>query len=202
AYDGKLWVWGTKEPGALSERGALWTIGPGDPEPAAARFQVGAVRLDYYPPPGQQFDDGRIWGGPSQKQPHLGNLVQLVANRLPRDFFDGWVAVQRGGTVSLTLYWRALTPMETSYTAFVQLVDETGVKAAQVDRLPCHGGCPTDTWRPGDLVGERYDLLVSADAPPGSYQIIVGMYDLDTGENLLSEDGQPYLTLGSVQVEP
>jgi hypothetical protein len=107
----------------------------------------------------------------------------------------------------VTLYWRALAEMDVSYTVFVQAVDEEGGKAGQVDRLPCHGGCPTTTWRPGDLIGERYDLAILPDAPPGRYWLIAGMYDLATGEHLPWLDAQgnvagSYLLLGTIEVQP
>ncbi len=127
--------------------------------------------------------------------------MELVAAQL------GGTAAVPGDTLPVVLYWRALLPMDTSYTVFVQAIDEAGLKAGQVDRLPCDGGCPTSTWRPGDLVGERYDLPIDALASPGRYQIIAGMYDLSTGERLPVVDPQGsassnYLLLGSVDVGP
>jgi hypothetical protein len=88
----------------------------------------------------------------------------------------------------------------------VQALDEAGLKAGQVDRRPCGGGCPTDTWRPGDLVGERYDLAIRPDAPPGRYRIVAGLYDLATGARLPVLDAQgnaagDFLEVGWVEVE-
>ena len=89
----------------------------------------------------------------------------------------------------------------------VSLTPEEGVKAGQIDRLPCAGACPTITRQPGDLVGERYDLTIQADAPPGRYQVIAGLYDLATGERLSRLDSQNHavgtdLVLGVVDVQP
>jgi hypothetical protein len=89
----------------------------------------------------------------------------------------------------------------------VQVIDASNSKAAQVDRMPCHGQCPTNTWRTGDLVGERYDLSLDPGASPGRYQIIAGMYDLATGENLSHVDEQGnviggYIVVDSVYVQP
>ncbi|HSR29407.1 MAG TPA: hypothetical protein VLY63_02505, partial [Anaerolineae bacterium] len=127
--------------------------------------------------------------------------VDLIAADL------GETKVRPGETLPLALYWRAIAPMDRSYTVFVQAVDDEGTKVGQVDRLPCNGDCPTATWRPGDLVGERYDLAVRGDALPGQYRLIVGMYDLETGENLTAYDSQgnaagTYLELGAIQVSP
>jgi 4-amino-4-deoxy-L-arabinose transferase-like glycosyltransferase len=202
AYDGHLPVWGVPDRDDVGgEHDATWVIGPGDPDPAAARFQIGAVRLDLYPPPGSPFDAARLPVLPAEGVANLGNEVGLVAVHLDV------TSVRPGETLPVTLYWRALAAMDVSYTVFVQAIDEEGGKAGQVDRLPCQGGCPTTTWRPGDLVGERYDLAILPDAPPGRYWLIAGMYDLATGEHLpwLDAEGNvagSYLLVGTVDVQP
>jgi hypothetical protein len=202
AYDGKLWVWGvpSKEQVDAGQK-ATWVIGAGDPEPAAARFQVGSVQLDYYPSSTESFDVARLPTASLEKKAYLGYTVELVAVQL------GETAVRPGGTLPVALTWRAVTPTDNSYTTFVHVIDERGEKAGQVDRPPCHGGCPTNTWHSGDLVVERYDLPIRADTPAGRYQIIAGMYDLETGENLIWRDAQGYdlgpdFVLGTVEIQP
>jgi hypothetical protein len=201
AYDGGLWVWGVPAKAQVDAgQEATWGLGTREADPVAARFQVGKVGLDLALPPGQLFDVTRLPAPALTDQPRLGDEIELVAAQLERD------TVRPGGTLSLALYWRALAEMEPSYTVFVQALG-IGGKAGQVDRLPCEGGCPTTTWRLGDLVGERYDLPIQADAPPGHYQIITGMYDLETGENLTWYDRQgkasdETLTIGIVEVQP
>jgi len=202
AYDGKLWVWGVPIGEDVSAgQETTWTIDPGSLEPAAARFQMGTVRLDWHAPAGQRFDAGRLPVEPLAEPVRLGEMAQLSAVR------HGEPVAQRGDRFPVTLYWRALHPTGISYTVFVQLVDENGTKAGQVDRLPCAGGCPTTTWRAGDVVGERYDLSIAADAPAGRYQLIAGMYDLETGQTLSWFDAQgndlgPRLPLGILNVRP
>ena len=202
AYDGRIPVWGelSKEEVGV-KHDATWVIGAGDPGSAAARFQAGSVRLDLYLPPGQPFNAARLPVPPLAESRRLGEAIELVAVQIDP------TTVHQGETLPVSLYWRALAPMEASYTVFVQAIDSQGTKAGQVDRPPCDGGCPTTTWRPGDLVGERYDLPIRPDAPPGPYLLIAGMYDLTTGENLPWLDAQgkavgSYLVLGTVQVQP
>ncbi len=200
-YDGRMWVWGVSaKEGVYAEHSAIWAVGTGDPDPAAARFQVGDVRLGYFPATGFRFDASRLLIAPLEERPRLGDAVQLIAVE------GGETQVSAGEILSLALYWRALAPMETSYTGFVQVIDESGSKVGQTDSLPCHGGCQTTTWRAGDLVGERYDLDIASDAEPGRYQIVAGMYDLTTMENLpwLDAQGSPigdYRVLGFVDVQ-
>jgi hypothetical protein len=185
-----------------AEATATWVIGAGDPEPAGGRFQVGAVRLDLYKSrPGESFQVDRL-PVPTLPTPlRLDPVADLVAVEL-----EGG-EVQPGETLPVVLYWQAVAPVDTSYTVFVQAIDQGGRKAGQVDRVPCDGGCPTTTWRPGDLVGERYDLLLDSGAPPGRYELIAGMYDLATGERLpwLDAGRNPLgdsLTVGTVELQP
>ena len=200
-YDGRLWVWGVPFRDAVAvEHSAIWTVGKGDSDAATARFQVGAMRLDHFPESGLPFDPARLPVAAVEERARLGDAMELLAVQ------TGNAQIPPGGTLSLALYWRALAPMDTSYTVFVQVIDEEGIKAGQVDRIPCDGGCPTTTWRTGDLVGERYDLSIGIDVPPGQYQIISGMYDLATGQNLPWLDAQGgsdgnHLVLGVIDVQ-
>jgi hypothetical protein len=202
AYDGRLWVWGVPARGEVAAgQRATWSVGPGDPAPAAARFQLGDVRLDYYAPLGQPFDVARLAAQPAENEASLGGAAKLAAWQLEKG------AARPGETLALDLYWRAIAPLDTSYTVFVQIVNQDGIKATQLDHLPCDGGCPTDTWRPGDLVGQTYHLPIGASVPAGRYRLIAGLYDLESGENLPLLDAQgnvlgSYLELGSVQIEP
>ena len=161
---------------------------------------MGEVRLDYLAPPGQSFPDERLPVPLLDERTHLGDSIELVAVAL-----EG-ATIRRGETLPVELHWRARAPIEAPYTVFLQAIDADGTKAGQIDRLPCHGGCPTDSWRPGDLVGERYELLIDPDAAPGNYQIIAGMYALETGEQLTWHDSQgvglgPLLVLGSLRID-
>jgi hypothetical protein len=179
-------------------------VGAGDPDPAAARFQSGGTRLDAYLPDNQRFDPARLPIPLLGDSANLGDSAELIATD------TGAETIKAGSTLPLALYWRALAPTDVSYTVFAQAIDEDGIKAGQLDLLPCGGGCPTTTWRPGDVVGQWYQLPISASAPPGRYQLIAGMYDLATGERLpwldaTAEGGNAaagQIPLGWIEVEP
>jgi hypothetical protein len=202
AYDGHLPVWGVPSKAGVGDAGAgVWVIGDGETDPAEARLQVGRFRLDLFLPPNQRVDDNRLPAPIWQEEVRLGDVAMLAAVEM------GEMALHRGEALPLALYWRALAATDISYTVFVQAIDDEGLKAAQDDRVPCHAGCPTTTWRPGDLIGEWYDLPIHPDAPPGHYQVVVGMYDLATGERLPALDAEDnvvgtYILIGSVEVQP
>ena len=218
AYDGDLPVWGVTTPrqvGGYPQ--AVWIVGGASEQPAAPnpqpqeprpipskigfRGQIGSVSLALSMAGGAIFDAARL-PIPRQQPPlQLGGAIELIAAR------QGDQTVRRGETLSPAVVWRALSAPEASYTVFVQAIDDKGVKAGQIDRLPCGGGCLTTSWQPGDLIGEWYELPISADAPPGRYQLIAGMYDLATGEqlpvkDLLTGEALDYIPLGLIEVMP
>ena len=201
AYDGRMGLWGVgAKEDLIGDSAAIWVVGDGEPEPTVARFQVGDVRLDHYLAAGRRFEVARLPVPRWDREARLDGVAKLVAIQV------GETELRRGESLPVVLYWRALGQADTSYTSYVQLIDETGAKAGQVDRLPCDGGCLTTTWRLDDLIGEWYDLPVDPDAPPGSYRLIVGMYDFETDENLTWLDAQgnvigPNLVIGLVEIE-
>ncbi|GIV75677.1 glycosyltransferase family 39 protein [Litorilinea aerophila] len=112
------------------------------------------------------------------------------------------------GALSLTLYWQATQPVETKYSVFTQIIDMGDFhKVGQRDGEPGCNEFPTTFWRPGDTIADRYFIPVYADARPGTYTLLIGMYDGDTGERLpiFDGEGQPIgdaLGLTEIQVLP
>ncbi|MCD6518723.1 MAG: phospholipid carrier-dependent glycosyltransferase [Anaerolineae bacterium] len=90
--------------------------------------------------------------------------------------------------VRLRLYWRANAPIEKSYTVFTHLLGPNGQKFGQHDGLPKGGSWPTNRWIPGETVLDEHILRVAQGAPPGKYQLAVGLYELSTGQRLSAFD--------------
>lgn len=85
-------------------------------------------------------------------------------------------------TLTLTLTWQAVQPVEDDYTVFVHVLAQDDVKVAQRDSRPCNGDCATNTWQPGEIVLDRYRLDLPAGAVPGPYRLALGLYLLESGE--------------------
>jgi hypothetical protein len=92
-----------------------------------------------------------------------------------------------GRPATLTLYWQALTEMETSYTVFAHLLRPDGTMAAQHDSVPAGGAYPTTLWVSGEVVADRH-VLDLPDLPAGVYTLEVGMYVAETGMRLAVPD--------------
>jgi hypothetical protein len=118
--------------------------------------------------------------------------VRLLGYSLDRD------DVVPGETVNVTLYWQALTPLGEDYTVFVHLLGEHnpvtgGPLWAGHDGQPDGGHYSTGRWQPGEVMLDVHPLAVPPEAPPGEYELEVGLYLLATLERLPGVDalGQP-----------
>ena len=94
-----------------------------------------------------------------------------------------------GDELTLTLYWRTLSPTEVSYTVFTQLLGPDGQLHGQHDSPPGYGTLATDRWQPGQLLPDEHRLLIAADAPGGDYQLLVGFYNPADGQRIPLTDG-------------
>jgi hypothetical protein len=111
-----------------------------------------------------------------------------------------------GKRLDLALVWRSHAPITADYTVFAQLVGPDGRVWAQQDNYPQQNRLPTSRWLPDEAVVDRYTLSVPADAPPGDYRLLTGMYDWRTGERLTVAAGHGTaadnaLELAQVRVE-
>ena len=89
-----------------------------------------------------------------------------------------------GGDLNLTLYWQVEAPIEVDFTVFVQLVEADDNIVAQQDGKPQAGFYATPYWQPGELVIDTHPVPLPPDLPPGRYDLLLGLYEADTGLRL------------------
>jgi hypothetical protein len=104
----------------------------------------------------------------------------------------------------LTLTWLAQVRPSADYTVFVQLW-QAGEKITGFDAPPLGNNYPTQWWAAGEVIVDPHALDLTQ-LSPGEYQILVGLYLLDTGERLpATAGGAPLpgyaLEVGSIRVE-
>jgi hypothetical protein len=110
-----------------------------------------------------------------------------------------------GGSLPVVLHWRGQRSMAEDFTVTVQLLGPDGRLHSQVDAWPVQGTLPTSHWVPGQEIDDPYQLVLSPDAPPGRYQVVVGWYLLATMERLPVVDGMgnpiaDHAVIGEVEV--
>jgi 4-amino-4-deoxy-L-arabinose transferase-like glycosyltransferase len=120
-----------------------------------------------------------------------GSPVQLAAF----DLVTTWTI---GETNGLTLQWGVSRPVDKEYQVFVHLRDPSnGEIIAQADGPPLDGWYPTSRWTAGEIVVDDRDFPFPPNFPAGTYDLVVGLYDLDSGQRIGDEH-----YLGTVEVLP
>lgn len=114
-------------------------------------------------------------------------------------------ALAPGDVLPIDLVWRAAEAPGRPLKLFAQLLDGDGQLVAQHDGQPAGGLRPTSGWSEGDVIEDRWGILLPPDLPAGPYTLIAGWYPADGGDRLpvTGVEGEPlgtHLLLGTVTV--
>jgi len=124
-----------------------------------------------------------------------GQAVLLGANVAPG------TTLQPPTILTATLAWQARTEMETSYRVFLHLLRPDGSLLTQSDGEPANWTRPTTGWAAGEVVLDVRTLDIPADAPPGAYTLVAGLYDPDAGARLALPDGTDAVFITIVTID-
>jgi hypothetical protein len=86
-----------------------------------------------------------------------------------------------GDLFHAALIWRPRAALASDDKVFVHVVDAGGKVVFQRDKLPLNDLKPMTRWVVGESAHDPYTALVPADLAPGSYRVLVGVYDPVTG---------------------
>ena len=114
----------------------------------------------------------------------FGDHIQLQSASLgPTELFPGEI-------LPITLRWLTEITLEKRYKIFIHLVNDDGQIAAQRDSEPGGGLAITSKWSPGELIDDNHGLLIPVELSPGSYQLLIGLYDIaDPTARLMIQSG-------------
>jgi mannosyltransferase len=126
----------------------------------------------------------------------FGAVIRLDEVRLAK------VPDKRGRLLQVTLVWEALAPPGRDYKVFAHAVDGQGRLVAQSDSPPVGGFRPTGSWLPGDVVEDRFAILLPATPADQGLALRVGLYGAEDGRRLAATDatGKPMGDLVTVSV--
>ncbi len=131
---------------------------------------------------GKPVQEPRVFAAPAPQHPldaDFGGQIRLLG-------YDLQGAGGKGQeTLGITLYWQAEKRPGADYAVFAHLLGPAGNIRAQADSAPRGGGYPTRWWLPGEVVADNLVLELPPETPCNvPYRLIVGLYDLSTGERL------------------
>ncbi len=115
----------------------------------------------------------------------------------PAITLEGYTWQVEPGVLRVTLRWSAGGYPDADYTVFVHLVapEEADRIVSQGDAPPLGGRWPTSLWRPGVVLDDTHLVPLPPDLPPGTYHLLVGLYDPATGRRLPLPDGRDAVRL-------
>jgi hypothetical protein len=88
----------------------------------------------------------------------------------------------RASSCRITFEWLAQGEPSTDYTVFIQLW-QNGELVAGFDSPPLNYDYPTSMWAVGEVIIDPHALELST-VPPGTYEILTGLYNFATGDRL------------------
>lgn len=112
----------------------------------------------------------------------LGQQIALTAYGLSSS------TVVAGDILQVALQWQTGAPLTTDYVVFLQLLDQHNHLVSQRDASPV---APTSTWPIHQPISDSHGIFIEPGTPPGKHRLIVGLYDLQTGQRLpVRKDGK------------
>lgn len=153
---------------------------------------VDAHRADAFGAPGAIRLDGWRWDAVAYEVTPRSDAMDYPPRDTigPRPAGDVQGALP-GDRLILTLAWTPLAPLPPNAQVFVHLEREGERTIGQDDgpvRTPVETVCGEPralaSLAPGEAVLDRRVIDIAADAPPGAYDLLVGIYDYETGDRL------------------
>ena len=93
------------------------------------------------------------------------------------------ILMSKPPTVQVDLVWSANSPLSPTASVFVHVIGPQGT-IAQYDAFPGDGDWPVNWWRPGLLLHDRRTIPLPVPFNPSRHTILIGVYDIVTGERL------------------
>lgn len=111
----------------------------------------------------------------------------------------GGTRFQPGQRLPLTLRWLATAAVDADYRVLVSAVDGQGQAHALYDGDPVQGEYPTHMWQAGEVVVDKYILLLPAGMAPGDGHLYLSLLPPSNAAGTSSTGGNP-IPLGNIQI--
>ena len=106
-----------------------------------------------------------------------------------------------GDVIAVELHWLARAAQTRSLKVFVHALAADGHLVAGHDAMPLNDLRPLPTLPAGEDVRDNHGLAL----PPnfrGEVRLIVGLYNPNTGQRAIAQNGKDFVELGIIQIEP
>jgi len=182
---------------------SIWLVA--DPPPGWANGEIGedwlnanmqlvrSVKIGTLP--ARQYMDWQVRPDEIEETPlaQFGDIAELIGAKIS-------MPPQSDGDLTVWLYWRPLQTTENSLKIFVHMAGTMNPATdtplwTQDDQYPQDERISTTSW--SEIFRDVYTLPLSG-VVGGEYTLLVGLYDPQTGERVLLEDGADHAVIGTV----
>ncbi len=157
---------------------------PPEPEP---EFSLGSVLIK---PPYYAVPEGKLEMDTNFREELEGKVRLLGYSISSRN-------LRTGDILSLSLFWQSLEELTTDYVVFVQIQDDRRRMLAGAESPPLY---PTSRWNKGLVVKDMHSVVIPAKIKPGTYNLVVGMYNPVDGSRLRTPRGDNQVLIAKVKV--
>jgi hypothetical protein len=133
------------------------------------------------PSRGSTFSVYRLWRMQHETQYRFGDNILLLG------FDQSAERAAAGETVTFRFYWQAAATPDDNYSLFIHLLTQgDAAPLAQADGAPARPERPTLSWNdPSEtLISQPFALTIPAEVEAGSYRVMIGLYNYQTGKRL------------------
>ena len=108
--------------------------------------------------------------------------------------------VDAGEILDVTLFWRSSDETDIRYRVVVEALDSTARVVASAAGEPDCAAMPTDDWPVGELVVDRHQLDLAANAAPGWYDVTMRLEPIEDENSETPGTLPASVKLGQVEV--
>lgn len=163
------------DPGELRD---LWGSPAGEPECSRLKAELRTRLALLALPAGYREKMAAFVSAPGTPAPaptvaldaRLGDAVRVTGYDLSSP------AVERGGTMDVTVHFEVLGRVPQGWKPFFHLDGPNGGFLRNLDHPPVEGAHPIDRWRAGQHIRDRIHVTFPPQATPGSYALYVGLF--------------------------
>ena len=139
---------------------------------------------------------------PAQWFPAAPDIVPVSASFANGLDLVGYTAANfiPGQRVTVTLYWQPRQRIDRDAQLFAQILDRNGTAIAAIHDWPLHGAYRVTAWLADEIVPLSYQFNVPADAPPGPYQLVAGVWDLTHQRRVDLNSGGDIATVAALKI--
>lgn len=123
----------------------------------------------------------------------FGEAMELAATRVKNP------VVQSGDSSRITLYLRKLSEVDDAYNVLLRLIAPDGSELWREEGWPA--GQPTNDWPPDKVRHDDHRIDIPHNASPGSYTVMLSLYDSDSLELLPATTGDLSHAVASIEVQ-